>query len=178
DVQPTFDAIAASAVRLCRAVNGLVFRFDGELIHLAAYHNLGGNELDAVRSVFPVPPGRGSVTARAILTRSIVHVQDLTQDPEYVYTAMVRAGFRTALAVPMLRDGVPIGSIGVTRMAVAPFSAGEIELLETFARQAVIAIENVRLFRELQEKNRALTDAHAQVSEALEQQTGTSEILR
>jgi GAF domain-containing protein len=102
----------------------------------------------------------------------------LTQDPEFEHTQVAQAGFRTGLAVPMLREGVPIGTITLSRMVVAPFTPGEITLLQTFADQAVIAIENVRLFTELQEKNRALADAHAQVSEALEQQTATSEILR
>ena len=156
DAQPTFDAIAVNATRLCDAVNGFVFRYDGELIHVAAYHNVGGDELDAIKRVFPIAPGRGSVTARAILTRDIAHVVDLSEDPEYAYTAIARAGFRTVLAVPMLRDGIPIGAIVVTRMKVAPFSPGQIELLETFARQAVIAVETVRLFRELQARTRDL----------------------
>jgi two-component system, NtrC family, sensor kinase len=156
DAQPTFDAIAVNATRLCDAVNGFVFRYDGELIHVAAYHNVGGDELDAIRRVFPIAPGRGSVTARAILTRAIAHVVDLSQDPEYAYTAIAQAGFRTVLAVPMLRDGIPIGAIVVTRMRVTPFSPGQVELLETFARQAVIAVETVRLFRELQTRTRDL----------------------
>jgi signal transduction histidine kinase len=156
DAQPTFDAIAVNATRLCDAVNGFVFRYDGELIRVAAYHNVGGDELDAIRRVFPIAPGRGSVTARAILTRAIAHVVDLSQDPEYAYTAIAQAGFRTVLAVPMLRDGIPIGAIVVTRMRVTPFSPGQVELLETFARQAVIAVETVRLFRELQTRTRDL----------------------
>jgi GAF domain-containing protein len=170
-VQPTFEAIAESATRLCGAVNGLVFRFDGELIHVAAHHNIGGAELDAILSVFPLRPGRSSIAGRAIESRRIVHVDDLAQDPEYEQTRVVQAGFRTALSVPMLRGGVPIGTINVMRMAVAPFSPSEISLLQTFADQAVIAIENVRLFNELEARNYALT-------ESLDQQTGTSEILR
>ena len=156
DAQPTFDAIAVNATRLCDAVNGFVFRYDGGLIHVAAYHNVGGGELDAIRRVFPIAPGRGSVTARAILTRAVAHVVDLSEDPEYAYTGIAQAGFRTVLAVPMLRDGIPIGAIVVTRMRVAPFSSGQIELLETFARQAVIAVEAVRLFQELQARTRDL----------------------
>jgi GAF domain-containing protein len=171
DVQPVFDAIAENATRLCGAVNGVVSRFDGELIHAAAHHNIGGVELDAILSVFPTRPGRGSVTGRAIESRRIVHVEDLTQDPEYEHARIVQAGFRTALSVPMLREGVPIGAINVMRMAVAPFTPGQIALLQTFADQAVIAIENVRLFRDLQASNRELTTA-------LDKQTATSEILR
>jgi two-component system, NtrC family, sensor kinase len=177
DVQPTFEAIAASSRLLCEAAHGMVFRFDGDLIHLAAQDNLGTEQLDAVRSVFPIRPGRGSVTARAILTRSLVHVRDRREDPELEYSAL-SAKFPNTLSVPLLREGVPLGAITVTRAEVGRFSDRQIVLLETFADQAVIAIENVRLFTELQEKNRALTQAHKQVIDALEQQTATSEILR
>src|SRR5262245_32931228 len=139
NVQPTFDAIAESARRLCQAAQGMVFRFDGELIHLVAYDNLDSEQLAAVRSVFPIPPGRGSITARAILTRTIVHVQDRSQDRELDYI-ILSANFPTTLSVPLLRDGVPLGAITVTRPEVALFSDRQVELLKTFADQAVIAI--------------------------------------
>src|SRR5206468_77384 len=93
-------------------------------------------------------------------------------------TAAAARGFRSWVVVPMLRDDRTVGTIGITRREAGGFSADEIALLQTFADQAVIAIENVRLFMELQEKNKALTTAHAQVTESLEQQTATSEILR
>ncbi len=178
DVQPTFAAIAASATQLCAGVNGMVIRFDGQLMHLAAHHNVAPGRLDALNRVFPLPPGRGSLTGRAIMTRAVAQVPDITNDPEYALPSQTTLGYRSAVAVPMLREGVPIGAILVARDQIAPFSENQIALLKTFADQAVIAIENVRLFTELQEKNRALTDAHAQVTEALEQQTATAEILR
>ena len=178
DVQPTFDAIAASATQLCGAVNGLVIQFDGHLMHLAAHHNVDAERLEALRRTYPRLPSRGSVSGRAILSRNVVQVPDVLQDPEYTLPTATTTGYRTALAVPMLRDGVPIGNILVARDHVAPFSDKQIALLQTFADQAVIAIENVRLFTELEVKNRGLTEAHAQVSDALEQQTATSEILR
>src|SRR5262249_47086626 len=179
EVQPVFDTIAESAMRLCGAQFGAVLRFDGELIHLAALANVGAEGADALRRAHPRPPSRRTAAARAILTRAIVHIPDVEDDPEYGLTDEARtAGFRSVLTVPMLRDGQAIGAITVLKGEVGRFSERQVQLLETFADQAVIAIENVRLFTELQARNRALTQAHAQVTEALDQQTATSEILR
>jgi signal transduction histidine kinase len=179
DAQPVFESIAASALRLCDAKLCTVFRFDGKLIHLVALHAVSPEGAAAYRDAYPAPPGRSGGTHRAILTRSIVHIPDIREDPEYELQALARANdFGCVLSVPMLRDGHPIGAITVGRDVARPFSNEQIELLKTFGDQAVIAIENVRLFTELQEKNRALTEAHAQVTESLDQQTATSEILR
>jgi GAF domain-containing protein len=178
DVQPVFDAIAESAVRLCAAHYGAVFSFDGALVHLAAHHNIPATALDGARMQYPMRPTRSQVSGRAVLSGSVIQVPDVAADPEYDNSVGARVGFRSLLGVPVVHAGAPIGAIVIYRTEVGPFPEKQINLLQTFAAQAVIAIENVRLFKELQEKNRALTEAHGQVSEALDRQTATSEILR
>ncbi len=178
DVQPVFDTIARSAATLCDGLFSVLYRFDGELLHHVAQHNFSSEALEEMRRAFPVRPTRTLGAGRVILERAVVHIPNVGVDPEYQHPALSRAvGWRSGLFVPMLREGVPIGVIGVARAEPGSFADNEIELLKTFADQAVIAIENVRLFKELQEKNRALTQAHGQVTEALERQTATSEIL-
>jgi GAF domain-containing protein len=179
DAQPVFDMIAESAARLCEAQYCFVYRFEAQLLHFVAHHGLTAEVLEINRRAYPAPPSRKSVAARAVLERSVVQIPDVNADPDYALGAMAAAGgYHSAAAVPILRDGLAIGSIAVTRAQAGLLPDRQIELLKTFADQAVIAIENVRLFTELQEKNGALTQAHAQVTEALEQQTATSEILR
>src|SRR6266545_766654 len=174
DVQPVFETIAASAVRLCRALFSIVSRREGDLIHVAAQNNLGPAALEEIRRSYPIPVDRESITGRTLVDRTVVHVRDVETDPDMPGRGreLSRAfGFRTVVSVPMLREGEAIGAIAVARAEAEPFSEQEIVLLRTFADQAVIAIENVRLFKELEARNRDL-------SEALEQQTATSEILR
>src|SRR5262249_12441625 len=180
NVQPVFETIVERAVRLCEGLFGTLFTFDGELMHLAAAHNWTPAAFEIARRIVPLPPNRATVSGRAILDRDVVHVPDVELDAEWQLGLELsrEIGFRSALAVPMLRHGVPLGAMGVGRAEAGPFSDNQVALLKAFADQAVIAIENVRLFTELQDKNRALTEAHAQVTQALDQQTATSEVLR
>jgi len=178
DVQPVFDAIVRSAVRLCGAENSVAARFDGELLHPLAYHGFSPEALEFAARSFPMRPTMENMLGRAALTRAVDNLPDMLADPEYSRDYAMAGGWRSGLAVPMLRDGQLIGAISVSRAEPGAFADQHVELLKTFADQAVIAIENVRLFTELQQKNGALTQAHAQVSEALEQQTATSDILR
>jgi GAF domain-containing protein len=182
DVQPVFDAIVTNAARLCGADLSAVTRFEGGLLHLVAVNNMPPAETAAYHTVFPRPPGRHFVVGRAFVDARPVHVEDIEADPDYdprTREILGRAArYRTFLGVPMLRDGVPIGAIGCGRHEMKPFTATQIALVKTFADQAVIAIENTRLFTELQANNRELTKAHAQISEAFEQRTATSDILR
>jgi signal transduction histidine kinase len=179
DVRPVFKTIVESALRLCRGGRVALFTFDGELIQAGAFANVNPGGIEAHLRRFPMPPDRTTAAGRAILSGEIVQIPDVLADPHYALAVEMQASdVRSNTAVPMLRDGRVVGSINVGRPLPGLLSAAEIALLKTFAGQAVIAIENVRLFTELQEKNRALTQAHAQVTEALEQQTATAEILR
>jgi two-component system NtrC family sensor kinase len=180
DVQPVFATIVESALRLCEGLYSGVYRLEGDVVQLVAHNHVEAEAAELLRdSRFPL--NRQSLVARAILDRQVVHVSDMETDPEVSEWSRGRSralGYRSILVVPMLREGIPIGAIRVNRSVPEPFSAKEIALLRVFANQAVIAIENVRLFTELQEKNRALTEANAQVTATLEQQTATAEILR
>jgi signal transduction histidine kinase len=171
DVQPVFDTIAERAMHLCGASSGAVARFDGELVHVAALANVDPEAAAAIRGAFPRPPSRGTAGARAVLTGRLVHIPDVREESEYGIATPGQAAFRSVVAVPMQHLGKAIGAVVVGRPAPGPFSERQISLLEAFADQAVIAIENVRLFTELQARN-------AELAESLEQQTATSEILR
>jgi GAF domain-containing protein len=180
DAQPVFDAILQSAVRLCDGLFGAAYRFDGAQIHVMAHHHETPEALEILNRAFPASADDTSMVGRAIRTRAIVHIPDTEAEGVPPTTAELarKLGFRSAVSVPMLREGRAIGALALSRRERRPFSQKEIALLQTFADQAVIAIENVRLFTELQNKHRALTAAHAEISEALEQQTATSEVLR
>jgi two-component system, NtrC family, sensor kinase len=163
DVQPVFEAIGRNAARLCGALFSCVYRFDGELIHLVATHNLPAAATAVGRTLYPMRPDRSQLSGRAVLTGSVQRLEDATQDAEYAMHVAVAGGWRRLLAVPMLHEAGALGVIAVGWRDPGPIPEPRVELLKTFADQAVIAIEKVRLFNETRE--------------ALEQQTATAEIL-
>jgi len=151
DWQAMFDAIVRAATTLCDAAWAAAFRFDGRLQTLIAHHNVTGRELEVLRREFPRRLTRDRATGRALADRRVVHVTDLQDDPDYASAPLRTAGFRSVLAVPILRDGEPIGVVGLWRRERRPFTDQQIALLQTFADQAAIAIENARLFDERKE---------------------------
>jgi signal transduction histidine kinase len=159
DVQPVFDAIVRSMVRLCDSTFAIAYRYDGEQVHLAAHHELSAELLAALDRRYPQRPSADTSTGLSILERRVIHIPDAWADgtPAGTREYARLLGFRTVAAVPMLREGQPIGSISALRMEMRPFTEQQIALVQTFADQAVIAVENVRLFRELQTRTAELT---------------------
>jgi signal transduction histidine kinase/DNA-binding response OmpR family regulator/putative methionine-R-sulfoxide reductase with GAF domain len=172
DTQPVFDMIARRAMQLCDSQFCAVFRFDGEHIHLVAHHGLSPEGAVAYERTFPLPLSRKTAIGRALQDRTFAQIPDIEADPEYGALNVARAvTFRSILAVPLLRDGQPIGGIAVSRASVGAFPGKHIDLLHIFADQAVIAVENVRVFRELEART-------ADLMQSLEKQTATAEVLK
>jgi signal transduction histidine kinase len=166
ELQPIFDTLVENAVRLCEAERAFLFRFDGKLLRSVASYNVSP-ELREFVDKNPIAPGRHSISARAALERRTVHVPDIQVDPEYAYAVRDERPIRTTLAVPMLKGDELVGTITIYRLELKPFTDKQIALVETFADQAVIAIENVRLFNEIQDKNRQLELASQNKSQFL-----------
>jgi len=173
DLQPVLEALAVAAARLCRAEKAFIFRQAGDVYRLEASHGFSA-EYKAFVQAHPIGPNRGTLVGRTAVERRVVHIEDVASDPEYTWAESLRSGrFRTMLGVPLLREGEPIGVIALTREAVSPFTGKQIELIRTFADQAVIAIENVRLFDEL----RARTEELAQSVEELQALNETGQAM-
>src|SRR5262245_10170189 len=145
DAQPVFDAIAQSALRLCEGSFSNVIRYDGDLLHHVAGAHVTPAGADVLRQVFPLRPSRATLSGRVVLDRVVVHVRDMQTDPDYIRTLAEAMRVGSGLAVPMLREGQAVGCIAVGRLDVRLFTAEQVALLQTFADQAVIAIENVPL---------------------------------
>ena len=171
NAQPVFDVIVESATRLCEGVFGVVWRYDGTLLHYVASYNFTAEVIDRILNSFPAPPDRSLASGRAILENKIAHIPDMLADPCYAHELALAGNWRASIAVPILRDGKAIGAISVGKSEIGPFSEQQIQLLTTFADQAVIAIENVRLFDEVQRRTEDLT-------ESLRQQTATADVLK
>jgi two-component system NtrC family sensor kinase len=167
DLKSVLQTLVESAARLCEADMAAIARQKGTKYHLVARHGYPSGYSEHIETL-PMEPGRGSLTGRVLLEGKRVHIIDVVADQEYTLVeAQKRAGYRTMLGVPLLRDGIPIGVLHVLRTVVRPFTDKQIELVETFADQAVIAIENVRLFDEIQDKSRQLAEASERKSQFL-----------
>jgi len=167
DLKSVLQTLVESAAQLCDADNSTITRQQGTEFFRAAAYGYSQQFLEYI-GASPVQPGRGTVHGRALVEGRVIHIPDVLADPEYTWAEAQRlGGFRTLLGVPMLREGVPIGVLTLSRSEVRPFTAKQIELVLTFADQAAIAIENVRLFDEIQDKNRQLAEASQNKSQFL-----------
>jgi GAF domain-containing protein len=171
DLRTVLDALVESAAQLCEAEIVVINRLEVTSYHVAASFGLSSEQREAIANI-PIESGRGTITGRAALGRQIIQIADVRADPEFTMKEWYeKVGSRTMLGVPLLREGIPIGVMVLMRRVVQPFTDGQIALLTTFADQAVIAIENVRLFEAEQKRTEELSDA-------LEQQTATADVLK
>ena len=184
ELAPVFNAMLANAVRICNAKFGFMNRYDGDTWKIAAVHGGAPAYTEYLQQHGYKRPGPETIVSRIARTKQMVHIADLAASRGYaerdavVVAAVELGGVRTLLGVPMLKKDELIGAILLYHQEVRPFTEMQIELVTNFANQAVIAIENTRLFDELQVSNRALADTNKQLTETLEQQTATTELLK
>jgi signal transduction histidine kinase len=167
DLRTVLDTLLHSAARLCDADQGTITQRKGDSFYRSVSYGFPPAFAEFVKDR-PVEPGRDTGTGRALLEGRVIHIPDVQADPDYTWAEAQRlGGFRTMLGVPMLRESVPVGVLTLTRCEVRPFTGKQIELVSTFADQAAIAIENVRLFDEIQDKSRQLAEASKHKSQFL-----------
>jgi two-component system, NtrC family, sensor kinase len=167
DLKSVLQTLVESAGRLCDADFATITRQKDGLLFFAEAYGYSSEFIEYLRAL-PVERGRGTATGRALLEGGAIHIADVLADPDYTWAEAQRlGGYRTVLAVPMLREGIPVGVLTLTRSEVRPFTEKQIELVSTFADQAAIAIENVRLFDEIQDKSRQLAEASERKSQFL-----------
>jgi len=172
DLQTVLDTLVESAARLCRADKANIARLENETVQFVAFSGFQSDYREHLKALQTNKVDRGSITGRTVLERRFIHIPDVLADPEFKwFEAQRRGNYRTVLGVPLLREGAPIGVLFLSRATVDPFTQQQIELVTTFADQAVIAIENTRLFEAEQERTRELT-------ESLQQQTATADVLK
>ena len=174
DLHAVFKTVAESSVRLCGADRAFIFRFDGELLRMVVAFN-SSPEFEEWIAQHPIGPGRHSASARAALERSTIHIPDAQADPEFTYGAKDFEAVRTVLAVPILKGADLLGVMILNRLEVRPFSDQQIVLVETFADQAAIAIENVRLLEELRERTEEVEKLNQQLEQRVADQVGEIE---
>ncbi len=181
DAQPVFDLITRRAQEVCNAPAVMLFEYDGELMHFRSqYGSESGaapGSLEAYKRLFPMVPTRALISCRAVLDRQIVEVRDMTKEPHLLDVAR-DLGHRSNLAVPLLRDGVAIGVIGIISWEPGGFSESQVALMKTFAEQAVIAITSAETYCELQERTAALALRNSEYGERIEQQAATIDVLK
>ena len=188
NLAPVFEAIVKSAVRMCEARYGAVFRLDeGGLLHLVAHYNFEGEQLELLKATYPMKPNPGHISGRAIFTGAAVQIPDILADENYSSARGKRSGFRSLLAAPLLRGGRAVGAVVIYRIEPGPFAPKHLALLDTFASQAVIAIENTELLTELRQRTdelgrsigelRALGEVSQAVNSTLDLETVLSTIV-
>src|SRR5262249_11947266 len=173
DLPTVLQTLVESAARLCDADKATITRQKGELFYRDAAYGFTAEFMDYARGI-PINPERGSVNGRVLLEGKVVHIADVKADPEYTFAQRFDA-YRTVLGIPMLREGATIGVLALTRNEVSPFTEKQIELATTFADQAAIAIENVRLLDALRQRTDDLSQRTTDLTETLELRTAIGE---
>ena len=178
DARPVFELIVDRARAFCEADGATVALLDGDMLHLQA-HTITGPAAEYYEAQFPRPVSTASMFGRAILARDAVQMPDLSTDLEhFTRTRAAGAGVRSIIAVPLLRAGTPIGAIALSRRVPGEFSATQMELLRTFAEQAVIAVSSAETYRELQARTAALAERNSEYGERIEHQSATIDVLK